>query len=661
LGRELIADPNLAVAEFVKNAYDAGASQVYLDFSLTGTSRQKSCLTISDNGSGMDRKDFLRDWMRPGYSAKSLKGASVPRIHARVKRVPIGEKGLGRLAAGRLGDRLEVFTRKRVGDPWLHVMFDWSAFQNMNIALRAVNIPYDHRTEPPSSRFMTGTILRICDLTIDWSGMIPGRKVPGRSDTRFGRLRQDLEILVAPLHNTRDQFQIILASDVPALAKFLGPVKAGTEGQSDYTYNFSIKRSGQKEIIVEREIRRSDRIQRQIGAKALTPSKEVLAADGPSEGSTDERPASLRSGPFSGVFHYSPRVAKRSLELGMQPGVFLYRDGIRVDPYGHWDDDWLGARARKASRQGYAAIQPNTLYGNVSISKAHNPELIDMSNRQGLVENEAYFDFLAHARAEFRVFEDVVLEEYVKPGWEQPDARAQRAAERAQNVGSVLLRNLVHTIRQPVFGLGADMASLRTVIDTRDLPRVVAEELTDIHGRATNHLRSIDQAVREFLKLDLTAELEALPILGVLKKAVSQVQPLAQSLDVNLEIVRGDDRVVAAPRQALIRAVAEVVRNGIQAPRPKDRLPRWVRLSAGADGSKCVVTVADNGTGISPKVARDLMSKPVSTEGRPGVGLIDVKNILALFRGTVSMVSTNEEGTTFAITIPTIGELRKEA
>jgi DNA mismatch repair ATPase MutL len=39
LGKELIADPNLTIAEFVKNSYDAGATEVYVEFKLGGHPR----------------------------------------------------------------------------------------------------------------------------------------------------------------------------------------------------------------------------------------------------------------------------------------------------------------------------------------------------------------------------------------------------------------------------------------------------------------------------------------------------------------------------------------------------------------------------------------------------------------------------------------------
>ena len=51
LGNQLIADPNLALSEFVKNAYDAGAANLYLDFRISNP--DSTALVIADDGTGM--------------------------------------------------------------------------------------------------------------------------------------------------------------------------------------------------------------------------------------------------------------------------------------------------------------------------------------------------------------------------------------------------------------------------------------------------------------------------------------------------------------------------------------------------------------------------------------------------------------------------------
>ena len=76
LGSELIADPNVAVVELVKNSYDAGASEVLIRLQTVGREPHAQTMIISDNGTGMDIEIFQKSWMSPGYSEKAPEGWS---------------------------------------------------------------------------------------------------------------------------------------------------------------------------------------------------------------------------------------------------------------------------------------------------------------------------------------------------------------------------------------------------------------------------------------------------------------------------------------------------------------------------------------------------------------------------------------------------------
>lgn len=383
LGRELIADPNLAIIEFVKNAYDAGASEVVIDFRLEGPLERHEIL-ISDNGVGMSVEAFQANWMRPGYSYKVTDVKPTTRRSQAAKRmaarVPSGEKGLGRLAAGRLGERMDVYTRESSNDRWFHVVFDWRRFDDLERSISAIEIENELDVAPPGSRFTSGTVVRISDMQFNWSQRVRGRKLQGRADARIGRLREDLSLLLEPFTPAGADFQVVVAIDVPALQTFAGPVTPDEPAIRDYTWKFRISAADDGEgVIVERTIRRSKRVREATGLSERSTERRRRGREEGRRGHT------VRSGPIEGTFYYSPpQVAARGETLGRAPGVYLYRDGIRVEPYGSAEDDWLGVQARKASRQGWSAIQPNLLTGYIEITKARNPELIDMSNRNGL-------------------------------------------------------------------------------------------------------------------------------------------------------------------------------------------------------------------------------------------------------------------------------------
>ena len=162
LSEELVSDPNVAVLEFVKNGYDADATTIQIDFQLDDD-LSKSKLIISDNGIGMSRSEFEQNWMHPGYSEKS------EAITTSRNRIPVGEKGLGRLAAGRLGATLDVYTRKSSRSPWFHAYFRWADFNKKKKLLDQIPITWDNDAPPHETEFDRGTILVISNLTIKWN------------------------------------------------------------------------------------------------------------------------------------------------------------------------------------------------------------------------------------------------------------------------------------------------------------------------------------------------------------------------------------------------------------------------------------------------------------------------------------------------------------
>jgi hypothetical protein len=104
LGLELVAKQETALAELVKNAYDADATLVTL--TLDAANRPGGTLTIVDDGNGMTRDELVAGFMRLSSQIKIAEPQS-PRFGRR----RAGRKGIGRFATQRLGTRLTVITR----------------------------------------------------------------------------------------------------------------------------------------------------------------------------------------------------------------------------------------------------------------------------------------------------------------------------------------------------------------------------------------------------------------------------------------------------------------------------------------------------------------------------------------------------------------------
>jgi len=105
LGEELISSETVAVLELVKNSYDADARVVLIKFSGL-LEKGMGHLEVSDDGHGMDLITVERAWMEPATATKKK-----ARHSQYLSRRLLGEKGVGRFAAARLADELELITR----------------------------------------------------------------------------------------------------------------------------------------------------------------------------------------------------------------------------------------------------------------------------------------------------------------------------------------------------------------------------------------------------------------------------------------------------------------------------------------------------------------------------------------------------------------------
>lgn len=126
LGEELNPGPDKSILELVKNSYDADARDCTIE--LTDTDRPGGTLRICDDGDGMDAEGIREGWLVLGRSLKC------PQKRTRLGRIPTGTKGLGRLAALRMGSATTLTSRPRrnEGNEYC-VRIDWSAYDDVEL------------------------------------------------------------------------------------------------------------------------------------------------------------------------------------------------------------------------------------------------------------------------------------------------------------------------------------------------------------------------------------------------------------------------------------------------------------------------------------------------------------------------------------------------
>ena len=70
-------------------------------------------------------------------------------------------------------------------------------------------------------------------------------------------------------------------------------------------------------------------------------------------------------------------------------GVMVFRDGLRVLPYGRTDNDYFKIDDRRSRHAGREFWNNRRMFGRVAISKTENPNLRDKAGKEGLIDNRA--------------------------------------------------------------------------------------------------------------------------------------------------------------------------------------------------------------------------------------------------------------------------------
>ena len=171
VGKDLIADDNIAIFELVKNSYDAYASKVIITF-------EDNKIIIADDGKGMSIDDIEKKWLALAYSAKKngnedneidiffLERRKSYRDLIQEKRKYAGAKGIGRFSCDRLGEELLLSTKKININTIEQLKIDWKDFEkqddidfsNINITVLSPGVPVESEIAQKSIKSGVETI-----------------------------------------------------------------------------------------------------------------------------------------------------------------------------------------------------------------------------------------------------------------------------------------------------------------------------------------------------------------------------------------------------------------------------------------------------------------------------------------------------------------------
>lgn len=385
LGDQLIKNESIALLEIIKNSYDADASYCNVHMEEV-EDKKKGKITIKDDGFGMNKDIVENVWLEPGSDFKSKiveKKSKTPRFG----RLPIGEKGIGRFAVHKLGNKITLITRKKKFKEVI-VEIDWKNFDKYKY-LEEVPIDIKEREPIIFKGTETGTLIIIEDLQEVWN------------KTSVREIDRAIQSLNSPF-KTLNTFKATLTIDKENWLEGLIDIKQLREWS---LYHFKCVLKGGKIIFFHYKFIPYQAMTK-LKARTVTQKdkniKKMLQMVDNDDVSINLDKQKIGKVIFEGlIFDKEPKA----LELGVTDkaglkkylkengGIRVYRDGIRVYDYGEPENDWLGLDLRRVNVPG-KRVSNNMIIGSIILHRANSKGLREKTNREGFVENQAYKVFV---------------------------------------------------------------------------------------------------------------------------------------------------------------------------------------------------------------------------------------------------------------------------
>ena len=404
LGERLVGKPHIALAELVKNSYDADATEVTIKF-LPHEDR----IEIVDDGHGMTSEEFENFWMRIGTTHKKNEKSK------NLERPMTGSKGVGRLAVQFLAKKLTIrsFPADR-NSKWIKAQIDWEKAIEVD-KLTEVEVAYSEYSRNPSNVSDTGTTIVLDELKQEWE------------ENLVGKLAADIWWLQPPFRPTSSSMD---NSEHDFRVTF--------ESTEDYEKVFKERIEAIKGVWIARLVGLN--LNGKVRISLEFPGEDLITNDTCIEeirqNQKEANKDRYNSGQYSkNQFDGTKNLSKCYFEIriynlwGKQKfgikvdeareyfknhgGVHVYDGGFRLPYYGSPESDWLKLEYDHSHRQNASKLLPKDIQvsralndlptlgrvlGSVHINTAAEPNLEIMITRDRLAESIAYDDLVLTVR-----------------------------------------------------------------------------------------------------------------------------------------------------------------------------------------------------------------------------------------------------------------------
>lgn len=383
IGSDLIGDSYAALVELVKNAYDADASKVSIEFKFTKIEDTPILfITVEDDGHGMDIDTVVNKWLVPATNDKLAR--KISRFKGRTLQ---GRKGIGRFAASLLGQEMTLQTVDSAGEQ-ATVIIDWEKFKSDTFLDNVEILIETGKTDKKS-----GTLIKILAKDTE-----EDNKLSIWDRTSIEKLFSELRKLISPFKKYENDFNITLAFiDCPVAEynnKTFEVERYPIIELYDYRISGKIDSSGNATLLYENsvlKVKQTEEIKThynlELGGKycgELDIDFRVFDRD------PDAISNLINKGLVDPISQKFAGKNQAKAMLNEVYGVNIYKNLFRIRPYGNQGIDWLDLDKERI--QNFTLkISNNQIVGFITIQSEEQSNLKEKSARDGLKEDEYYF------------------------------------------------------------------------------------------------------------------------------------------------------------------------------------------------------------------------------------------------------------------------------
>lgn len=437
LGRQQIAGIPTAINELLKNAHDAYADKVDIDYF-----RLKNLFILRDDGVGMSKEDFVTRWLTLGTESKleNKKTTKPPIDETKPRRESMGEKGIGRLAIASIGKQVLIITKSKFNDKIVAAFINWQIFELPGLNLEDIVVPVHEFDSIPDIDLIDEMKLELInsvkslfnkdDISLDQYNSITStiqsfnfapaeinKEIVGTfplsegcggtffyvspvdeilsSDIDGGKNAKEatkIEKMLMGFHNTmtpehpepildivfrdyrgnNDSYINIIDKEHFFTEEDFELADHHFKGRFDEYGQFSGMVKIYREKTFEHIVNWNANKFRQTNCGAFDINLAYM--QGELKDSIIDRDNYIR-------------IKSKADKFG---GLYVYKDNIRILPYGDSDYDFLDIEKNRSKHAGFYFFSYRRMFGVINISQKENSDLKEKAGREGFIENRAF-------------------------------------------------------------------------------------------------------------------------------------------------------------------------------------------------------------------------------------------------------------------------------